>query len=104
MATPHEKLADSQAVLSQLQKGRHRVLLSKDLTRVHHERLLRNGFLQEVMKEWLISAGPGVRAGAPKGSSRVIRSKPRSHWSIADPSDVLQQCLQGAVVFRSDIR
>lgn len=63
MATPHEKLADSLGVLSELQKGSRRVFLSKELSRVHRERLMRNGFLQEVMKGWLISAGPGVRAG-----------------------------------------
>ena len=63
MATPYEKLADSLAILSELQKSGRRVFLSKELTRVHRERLLRNGFLQEVMKGWLISAGPGVRAG-----------------------------------------
>ena len=63
MAAPHEKLADSLAILSELQKGGRRVFVSKDLTRVHRERLVRNGFLQEVMKGWLISAAPGVRAG-----------------------------------------
>lgn len=63
MATPHEKLADSLAVLGELQKGGRRVFLSKQLSRVHRERLLRNGFLQEVMKGWLVSASPGARSG-----------------------------------------
>ena len=36
---------------------------SQELTRVHRERLLRSGFLQEVMKDWLISSSPSAREG-----------------------------------------
>ena len=60
MATPHEKLANSMAVLNGLQKGGRRVFQSKELSRIHRERLLRNGFVQEVMKGWLISASPSA--------------------------------------------
>jgi len=63
MATPNEKLAESLAALKALQKGDRRVFRSGDLSRVHRERLVANGFLQEVMKGWLISSGPGARAG-----------------------------------------
>jgi hypothetical protein len=63
MPTPHEKLAGSLAALHALQKGGRRVIQSRELSRAHRERLLRNGFLQEVMKGWLISSSPGVRAG-----------------------------------------
>ena len=35
---------------------------SAELSRVHRERLVTNGFLQEVMKGWLISASPSARA------------------------------------------
>ena len=58
MATPAEKLAASLALLEQLQKEGRRVYRSKEFTRVHRERLIRNGFLREVIKGWLISAGP----------------------------------------------
>jgi len=58
MATPQEKLAASLAELEKLQKGGRRVFRSNELTRVHRERLLQNGFLQEVMKGWLISSSP----------------------------------------------
>lgn len=61
MATPNEKLADSLNVLKELQKGGRRVLRSDDLTRVHRERLIKNGFLQEAMKGWLVSASPQAR-------------------------------------------
>jgi hypothetical protein len=63
MPKPNEKLAESLDVLKELQKGGRRVFRSADLTRVHRERLVENGFLQEVIKGWLISASPGIRAG-----------------------------------------
>src|SRR6266498_3078751 len=63
MPTPNEKLAESLSLLQNLQKGGRRVLQSSDLTRVHRERLVANGFLQEVMKGWLISSSPRARAG-----------------------------------------
>ncbi|MGA2597381.1 MAG: cell filamentation protein Fic, partial [Bryobacteraceae bacterium] len=63
MATPNEKLASSLTELRDLQKNGRRVFQSHELTRVHRERLLRNGFLQEVIKGWLISSGPGARDG-----------------------------------------
>ena len=59
MATPNEKLAASLAALRDLQKGGRRVFQSRELSRVHRERLLLNGFFQEVMKGWLIWSGPG---------------------------------------------
>ena len=58
MALPNEKLADSLAVLKQLQRKDGRVFHSGAISRVHRERLVRNGFLREVMKGWLISASP----------------------------------------------
>ena len=60
---PNEKLAASLAVLQDLQKSGRRVFQSQELTCVHRERLLRSGFLQEVMKGWLISSSPGAREG-----------------------------------------
>ena len=63
MATPGEKLAASLALLEQRQKEGRRVFRSGDFTRVHRERLVRNGFLREVMKGWLISSGPETSPG-----------------------------------------
>lgn len=63
MATPQEKLAASLEVLRALQ-GRGRIAIrSRDLSRTHRERLVRNGFLQEVMKGWYIPAGSRGEAG-----------------------------------------
>jgi hypothetical protein len=63
MATPNQKLAESLDGLKALQEGGRRVFRSDDLSRVHRERLVANGFLQEVMKGWLISSSPSVREG-----------------------------------------
>jgi len=63
MAPPHEKLAASLAQLEKLQKSGRRVFRSGELTRVHRERLLKNGFLREVMKGWLIASSPATDSG-----------------------------------------
>ncbi len=63
MATPSEKLAQSLEVLSELQKRGIVAIRSSNLTRTHRERLLANGFLQEVMKGWYIPARPDEAAG-----------------------------------------
>ncbi|OFW42697.1 MAG: cell filamentation protein Fic [Acidobacteria bacterium RIFCSPLOWO2_12_FULL_67_14b] len=63
MPAPHEKLAESLIALQALQKSGRRVIQSDELSRVHRERLLENGFLREVMKGWLISSSPGARDG-----------------------------------------
>ena len=63
MATPAEKLASSLAQLEKLQKAGRRVFRSAELTRLHRERLVRNGFLREVMKGWLVSSGPDADPG-----------------------------------------
>jgi fido (protein-threonine AMPylation protein) len=63
MPTPNEKLAESLALLQELQKGGRRVFRSDELSRTHRQRLLQNGFLQEVMKGWVISSSPSARAG-----------------------------------------
>ena len=63
MATPNEKLAASLNQLKQLQTDGRRVFQSKDLTRVHRDRLIKNGFLREVVKGWLITTNPGADDG-----------------------------------------
>lgn len=63
MATPSEKLAGSLEVLHALQARGIIAIRSKDLTRTHRERLLENGFLQEVMKGWYIAYRPDEGRG-----------------------------------------
>jgi len=70
MPSPNEKLAESLDVLEALQQGNRRVFRSDDLSRVHRERLVENGFLQEVMKGWLISSSPDTEAGESTRGTR----------------------------------
>lgn len=58
MATPQEKLADSLEALKSLQENGIVAIRSADLSRTHRERLLKGGFLQEVMKGWYVTSGP----------------------------------------------
>src|ERR1700674_4984699 len=63
MPKPHEKLAESLAELEKLQPGGKRVFRSAELSRVHRERLLHAGFLQQVVRGWLIASSPGTAPG-----------------------------------------
>ena len=63
MATPSEKLALSLEVLHQLQSSGLGAIRSADLTRTHRERLVQNGFLQEVIKGWYIPSRPDGAGG-----------------------------------------
>ena len=59
MARPPEKLAQSLEILRNLQIAEGAgAIRARDLSRTHRERLLRNGFLQEVIKGWYIPSRP----------------------------------------------
>ena len=59
MARPPEKLAQSLEILRNLQTAEGAgAIQSRDLSRTHRERLLRNGFLQEVIQGWYIPSRP----------------------------------------------
>jgi hypothetical protein len=63
MARPQDKLADSLQALKDLQDKGAVAIRSTELTRTHRERLLKAGFLQEVMKGWYIPASPNEERG-----------------------------------------
>ena len=54
MAAPHEKLAQSLRLLKDLQDRGVVAIQSRDLTRTHRARLIKNGFLQEIIKGWYV--------------------------------------------------
>ena len=56
MASPSDRLAASVSALNALRADGRRVFRSKELSRTHRERLLRNGCLNEIMKGWLVAA------------------------------------------------
>lgn len=76
MTSPSEKLADSLEALRKLQESGTIAIQAKDLSRTHRERLLKNGFLQEVMKGWYIP----LRQDEIAGESTAWYS---SFWSFS---------------------
>jgi Fic family protein len=65
MATPQEKLAESLKVLSDLQNNDGIAVVSPgSISRSHKDRLVENGFLQEVLRGWYISVKPGETPGS----------------------------------------
>ena len=63
MATPQDKLAESLAVLKTIQDKGIVAIHTKNMTRTHRERLVKNGFIKEVMKGWYIPSRPEEPAG-----------------------------------------
>lgn len=63
MPTPQDKLAEALAALKKLQDKRIVAIHTKNMTRTHRERLLKNGFIKEVMKGWYIQTRPDEPAG-----------------------------------------
>ncbi len=63
MASPEEKLAESLESLHRLQEQRIVAIRSLDLSRRDRERLVKAGFLREVMKGWYIQSRPDETSG-----------------------------------------
>ena len=76
MAQPSEKLADSLSALKELQEKGDVAICASQLTRTHRERLLKAGFIREVMKGWYTPTRPDEPAGESTGWYS-------SYWSFA---------------------
>ncbi len=63
MVTLSEKLAESLHLLKEFQDKGQIAIRSKELPRVHRERLLKSGFITDVMKGWYIPARPDETVG-----------------------------------------
>ena len=63
MPSASEKLASSLEELESLQSKGMVAIRSKDLSRTHRERLLKSGFLKEVMRGWYIPSRPDENTG-----------------------------------------
>jgi len=58
MSTPAEKLAEFLEILSNFQdENGCAVIKANQISRTHKERLLRNGFIQEVIKDGILHPG-----------------------------------------------
>jgi len=63
MVTPGQKLAESLKKLKELQDRGVAGIKAGDLSRVHRERLVDNGFIREVVKGWYVSVPPNEQPG-----------------------------------------
>ncbi len=63
MASPSEKLAQSLSALKEIQDAGGIAIRTSDMTRTHRERLLKNGFICEVIKGWYIPSRPDEATG-----------------------------------------
>ncbi len=63
MPTPQDKLVESLAVLKKLQDKGIIAIHTKNMTRTHRERLVKSGFIKDVMKGWYIPASPEESPG-----------------------------------------
>jgi hypothetical protein len=97
MASPHEKMAESLAVLRVLQERGIVAVRSADLTRTHQERLVKNGFLQEVMKGWYIPARPDEAVGENTAwyaafwrfCAAYLKERFGTNWSLSPEQSLL---------------
>jgi len=97
MASPQEKLAESLEALRALQERGVVAVRSGDLTRRHRERLVKNGFLQKVMKGWYIPARPDEAMGKSRGwyasfwgfCAAYLKERFGANWSLSPEQSLL---------------
>ncbi len=96
MATPNEKLAESLEALHTLQAGGGLAIRSQDLSRTHRERLVRAGFLEEVIKGWYVPARPDETQGESTAwytsfwqfCAAYLESLKGSDWSLSPEQSI----------------
>jgi hypothetical protein len=97
MTSPQKKLSESLEVLRVLQDHGVVAIRSGDLTRIHRERLLKNGFLEKVMKGWYIPVSPDAAGGesAPWYASfwtfctAYLQERFGASWSLSPEQSLL---------------
>jgi len=91
MASPQEKLAESLQVLRELQGRGVIAVRSADLSRTHRERLVKSGFLKEVMRGWYIPSSPDETPGDSTAwyasywefCAAYLRERFKSNWCLS---------------------
>ena len=97
MDSPHEKLAESLEVLRAQQERGIVAFRSADLTRTHRERLVKNGFLLEVMKGWYIHVHPDEVTGESSAwyasfwgfCAAYLKERFGTNWSLSPEQSLL---------------
>ena len=96
MAKPAEKLLESLEALKRLQE-RGVAIRSADLTRTHRQRLVKNGFLQEVMKGWYIPSRADETAGESTAwyasfwhfAAAYLENRFGADWSLSPEQSIM---------------
>lgn len=97
MASPQEKLADALGTLMELQNTERRAFRSEEITRIHREILLKNGYIKEATKGWYIISSPDERTGDTTSwyntywdfCARYYQEKYRQDWVLSPEQSVL---------------
>jgi fido (protein-threonine AMPylation protein) len=105
MATPQERLAASLRHIEKIQQNGRRVFRSSEFSRLQREQLLRHGFLQPIIKGWLISASPGISpadttpwyASFWEFCARYCDTRFRNKWHLSPEQSLLLHAERSAV-------
>lgn len=96
MALPPDKLADSLAVLKAIQDQGLVAIPADALSRTHRERLLKGGFIQQVMRGWYIPSWPDEQPGESTGwyasfwgfSADYLNSRFGDDWCLSPEQSI----------------
>jgi fido (protein-threonine AMPylation protein) len=96
MSTPSEKLAESLKVLQTTQEEYGVAIRSKTLSRTHRERLLKHGFIKEVMKGWYVPARPDEQTGESTAwyasywrfAAAYLQERFANQWSLSPEQSI----------------
>lgn len=103
---PPVKLAQSLEILQAIQEdGETTAIRSKDLSRVHRERLIANGFLKEVIRGWFIPTRPDEQPGDStswyasfwKFTARYLDERFGKEWSLSPEQSLMIHASNWAV-------
>ncbi len=95
---PSVKLAQSLEILRAIQEdGGGAAIRSKDISRMHRERLVANGFLKEVIRGWFIPARPDEQPGDStlwytsfwKFVARYLEERFGKEWSLSPEQSLM---------------
>lgn len=97
MPSAAEKLASSLEELETLQSKGVVAIRSKDLSRTHRERLMKSGFLKEVMKGWYVHSRPEEDAGESTAwytsfwqfCAQYLSDRFRDEWSLSPEQSLI---------------
>lgn len=94
---PSVKLAQSLEILRAIQENGGAAIRSKDISRMHRERLIANGFLKEVIRGWFIPTRPDEQPGDSTSwytsfwrfAARYLEERFGKEWSLSPEQSLM---------------